>query len=106
MEAKEDGENASQEGDQRIMYLALQTVYKGTDKGRWSLARVRAGTRKVTMVAKMEGRIHGRKAVARKEAEGKRKVARVKPEHIGRVARPDTSQLGARKRQHKFVPHR
>ena len=32
-----------------------------------ALARVRAGTRKVAKVAKMEGRTRGRKAVARKE---------------------------------------
>ena len=37
MAAEEDGENASQEGDQRIMDLALQAVYRGTGKGknRW-----------------------------------------------------------------------
>ena len=35
MAAKEDGENVSQEGDQRIMDLALQAVYKGTGKGKW-----------------------------------------------------------------------
>ena len=34
MATKEDGENASQEGDQRIMDLALQAVYKGTGKGK------------------------------------------------------------------------
>ena len=34
MAAKEDGENASQEGDQRIVDLALQAVYKGTGKGK------------------------------------------------------------------------
>ena len=34
MAAKEDGENASQEGDQRIMDLALQAVCKGTGKGK------------------------------------------------------------------------
>ena len=46
-----------------------------------AFARVRAGTRKV---AKMEGRTHVRKAVARKEAKGKGRVAREKPEHVGR----------------------
>ena len=35
MATKEDGENASQEGDQRIVDLALQAVYKGTGKGKW-----------------------------------------------------------------------
>ena len=47
MAAKEDGENASQEGDQRIMDLALQAVYKGIGKGKWALARVRTGMRRV-----------------------------------------------------------
>ena len=37
MAVKEDGENASQEGDQRIMDIALQAVCKGTGKGKWSL---------------------------------------------------------------------
>ena len=35
MTAKEDGESMSQEGDQRIVDLALQAVYKGTGKGKW-----------------------------------------------------------------------
>ena len=34
MAAKEDGESASQEGDQRIMDLALQAVHKETGKGK------------------------------------------------------------------------
>ena len=35
MAAKEDGENVSQEGDQRIIDLALQqAVYKGIGKGK------------------------------------------------------------------------
>ena len=34
--------------------------------------------------------------MARKEAKGKRKVAREKPEHVGRAARQDTLQPGAR----------
>ena len=39
MAAKDDGENASQEGDQRIIDLALQAVYKGTGKGKWSFGK-------------------------------------------------------------------
>ena len=34
MSAKEGGESVSTEGDRRIMDLALQAVYKGTDKGK------------------------------------------------------------------------
>ena len=47
--------------------------------------------------ARMEERTPDRKAVARKEAKGKRKVARERPEHVGRVARQDILQLGAGK---------
>ena len=39
MAAKEDGENASQEGDQRIMDIALQAVFKGTGKGKWGFGK-------------------------------------------------------------------
>ena len=39
MAAKEDSENASQEGDQRIIDLALQAVYKGAGKGKWSFGK-------------------------------------------------------------------
>ena len=39
MAAREDGESASQEGDQRIIDLALQAVYKGTGKGKWSFGK-------------------------------------------------------------------
>ena len=39
MAAKEDGENASQEGDQTIMDLALQAVHKGIGKGKWGLSK-------------------------------------------------------------------
>ena len=50
------------------------------------MARVTTGTKKAAKVARMEGRTHGREAVARKEAKGKRKVAREKPERAGHVA--------------------
>ena len=39
MTAKEDGKNVSQEGDQRIMDLALPAVYKGTGKGKWGFGK-------------------------------------------------------------------
>ena len=93
MAAKGDGENASQEGDQRVVDFALKAVYQGTGKGKWSFGK--GGTRKVAKVTKMNGRTHGRKGVARKEANGKRKMAREKPENVGRVARQDTLQTGA-----------
>ena len=39
MAAKEDGESVSQEGNQRIMDLALQAVYIGTGKGKWRFSK-------------------------------------------------------------------
>ena len=98
MAAKDDGENASQEGDQRIIDLALQAVYKGTGKGKWSFEkRSELEMRKAIKVAKVEERILGKKEVERKEARGKKKVEKEKRELAGRVARQDTLQLGAGK---------
>ena len=53
--------------------------------------------RKVTKAAKAEERTRDRKAVAGKEAKGKRKVAKEKREHVGRAVRQDTLLLGAGK---------
>ena len=39
-------------------------------------------------------RTHGRRAVARKEANGKRKAGREKTEHVGRVVKQVTLQRG------------
>ena len=36
MAAKDDGESVREEGDQRIVDPALQAVWKGTGKGKWS----------------------------------------------------------------------
>ena len=102
MAAKEDGENVSQEGDQRIVDLALQAVYKGA-KENGDSAKVKIGTRKVAKVARTEERTHGRRAAARKEAKGKRKVAREKPQRVGRAVRQDTLQLGVEKEEIKII---
>ena len=48
--------------------------------------------RRVAKAARMEERTIGRKAVARKEAKGKRKAARETSERAGRAARQDTLQ--------------
>ena len=37
--AKDDGELLREEGDQRIVDLALRAVYKGTGKGKWSVGK-------------------------------------------------------------------
>ena len=57
---------------------------------------------KVAKVAKMGERAHGRRAVARKEAKGKRKVAMEKPENLGRVARQATMEHGVEKEATTF----
>ena len=92
MAAKEDGESVSREGDQRIMDLVLQAVYKGTGKGKWRSSKVKIGMRKAAKVERMEERTRGRRAAARKDEKGKRRVAKESPEHVGRAARQDTSQ--------------
>ena len=69
MAAKEESVSASQEGNQRIVDLALQAVYKGTG------ATVRSWNEKSGKDGRDGGeeerRTHGRKAVAQKEAKGK-----------------------------------
>ena len=74
--AKEDGENASQEGDQRIVEIALQAVHKGTDNEKWSFGKGQSWNEKVAKAARMEERTHGRKAAAREEAQGRREEAK------------------------------
>ena len=83
MAAKEDGENASQEGEQRVTDLALQAVYKGTGKGKWGFGKGQSWNERVAKAARMEERTYGRKAAARREAKGKRNAASEKPEHAG-----------------------
>ena len=64
------------------------------------MERVRVGMKKCTKVAKvakMEERAHGRSAVARMDAKGKRKVVREKPEHVGLVVIKDTMLRGVEK---------
>ena len=67
MAAKEDGESASQEGDQRIMDLALQAVCKGTSKGKWTFGKGQNWNEK--RVAK--GQRHERRKRARKGWQGR-----------------------------------
>ena len=78
MATKEDGENASQEGDERIVDLALQAVYKGTGNGKWGFGKGQSWNEKGSKGSKGEERTRGRRAVARKEAKGRRKVAKEK----------------------------
>ena len=85
MAAKEDGECASQEGDQRIVDLALQ---RPSSKGQnWSEKGGKGG--------RMEERIRGRRAAARKEEKGVKEI----PEHGGLSVRQDTLHLHVEKEE-------
>ena len=94
MATKEDGENASQEGDQRIVDLALKAGYKGTGKGKWGFGKGQSWNEKGS-----KGSKGGRKELVaeRQWQERRRKVAKERRGHVGRAARQDTLQLGAGK---------
>ena len=70
MAAKEDGDNASQEGDQRIGGLALQAVYKGTGKGKWSFGKGQSWNEKG---GKNEGKNSWQKGSGKKGSKGQEK---------------------------------
>ena len=99
MAAEEDGESVSQDGDQRIMDIALHAVYKGTGKENGDSAKVKIGMRKTE---RMEEGTRGRRAAARKEDKGKRMVAQENPEHVWTCCKTDTLQLGVEKEETTF----
>ena len=67
--------------------------------------RVQIRTLRGTQVAKVarmqivEGRVHGRKATARKEEQEQRKGGKATVGHAGRVAKQDTLQLRLQRRR-------
>ena len=73
MAAKEDGENASQEGDQRIVDLALQAVYQGTDKGKWSFGKGQSWNEKGGKGGKNGGKNSWQKGSGKKGSKGQEK---------------------------------
>ena len=77
MAENDDGESAREEGDQRIVDLALQAGYKGSGKGKWSLGKGLSFERKKVLRWQRRQRVetHGKRAVAGKEAKDKRKMA-------------------------------
>ena len=88
LEDASEGETllVSVESADKFDNCALAVSPKELAKENEALERVRVRTKKDTEVAMMGERTHGRRAVARKEAKGKRKVAREKQEHVGRAA--------------------
>ena len=97
MAAKEDGESSSQEGDQRIIDLALQAVYKGSGKGKWGLGKGQSWSEKGNKGGKGGGKSYWQKGGGKKEARDRRKVEKEIRERVGHVAKLDTLQLGAGK---------
>ena len=71
-------------------------------KGKWSFGKGQSLNEKVYQGGKdatQEARTHGRKAVGRKEAKGKRNVARENTEHVGLVVKYDTLQRGVEREE-------
>ena len=92
--AKDDSESSREEGDQRIVDIALQAVTKGQAKAT-GCARGPSWITQRQLKAKMqfvEERVHGRKATARMEAKEQRKVARATAGPAGHVSKQDTLQ--------------
>ena len=90
MAAKDDRESSREEGEKRIMDIALQVVHKGTGEGNWrEPGRVRVGSPRMQIV---EERVHGREATARLEAKEQRKVVRVTAGLAGHLSKQDTLQ--------------
>ena len=73
MATKEDGENASQEGDQRIIDLALQAVYKGTGKGKWGFGKGQSWNEKGNKGGKGGGKNSWQKGTGKKGGKGQEK---------------------------------
>ena len=70
---KEDGENASQEGDQRIIDLALQAVYKGIGKGKWGFGKGQSWNEKGNKGGKGGGKSSWQKGTGKKGGKGQEK---------------------------------
>ena len=73
MATKEDGENASQEEDQRIVDLALQAVYKGNGKGKWGFGKGQSWNEKGNKGSKGGGKNSWQKGSGRKGGKGQEK---------------------------------
>ena len=73
MATKEDSENASQEGDQRIIDLALQAVYKGAGKGKWSFGKDQHWNEKGDKCGKDGGKSSWQKGSDKKGGKGQEK---------------------------------
>ena len=97
MAAKEDGESVSQEGDQRIMDLALQAVYKGTSKGKWEFSKGQNWNEKSGNGGKDGGKKSWQKGSGKKGGKGQEKGG--KRESRTRLLCGKTGHIAARCRK-------
>ena len=95
MTAEGDAENLGEEGgDQRIVDLALQAVYKGTRKHKLSLGKSKLERKRTSRVHRWQTCKSRRKELV---AKGKRKVAREKIQHVTLAVKQHTLQRGVEK---------
>ena len=102
MAAREDGECVSQEGDQIIMDLALQAVYKGTGKGKWGCSKGQNWNENGGTGGKDGGKNSWQKGSGKK----RRKRAREGWQRMLDVRQDRTHcSLVLKRRKHKFTRH-
>ena len=73
LKAKENGEKASQEGDQRIVQIALPAVYRGVGKGKWGLGKGQNWNEKGGKGGSDGGKNQGQKGSGKKGSKGQEK---------------------------------
>ena len=73
MAAEADGESASQEGDHKIINLALQAVHKGTGKGKWRFGKGQNWNEKGGKGGKDGGKNSWQKGSGKKRGKGQEK---------------------------------
>ena len=95
MAAKEDGENATQEGDQRIIDLPLQAVYKGIGKGKCAFGKGQNWSEKGCKGGKDGGKDSWQKGSGKKGGKGQEKGGKGKTRTCWTCGK--TLQLGAGK---------
>ena len=105
MAAKKDGENASQEGDQRLIDLALQAVHKGIGKGRWGFGKGQNWNEKGGKGGKDGGKNSWQKGGGKKGGKGQEKGGRNQNVLDVRQDRTHRSLMQERRKQ-KPVRHR
>ena len=106
MATKEDGENASQEGGQRIVDLALQAVYKGTGKGKWGFGKVQSWNEKGSKGSKGGGNNSWQKGSGKKGGKGQEKGGKGETRTCWTCGKTGHIVAWCRKGSNKFVRNR